>query len=252
MATFNYKGIEVTVINNGGKEAVDFIHTDTPEPIKFLSGNRIEFKLGGGKYIYQVTGFSLDYISTKNTVEAQKIFINPLEDGNNIVIINKNVDYSVTPMQFYAMEQLESLPDSTIIKTLFMHFLNGMLSRIPELGGNETGCGVEFFNNDGTTSEPLYTYSRNSDIITILPITDSVNWKLIVDGEECLKNETVEITTTETDAETGEEVSITTHENQLVKSLTSNSLESGFHQFTYQILNTEGVVINEQTRNILI
>jgi hypothetical protein len=249
MSIFNYKGIEVEVFNNGGKEDVNYIQNDTPSPVKHISGDRIQFQIGSVKYIYSVNGISLNQVTASNEVLVDLILIN---SSNNTVILSKSFNFSVSKEIFYGMSQLQSLNDSTILKTMFMHFLNGVLSRVPELGGDIQGWGLEHFNNDGTVSQPLYTYEKDA-VLTIKPVDVSVNWKLIVDGEEWFESKEVEVSETTTDPETGEEVTTTTIETELVKSLVVSGLSTGFHQFTYQILDEEGVVVvGEQTRNILV
>jgi hypothetical protein len=253
MNTFNYNGIEVAVYNDGGKVAVDYIHTNTPNPTKFVSGDRIEFQIGSIKYIYSVNGIMLNQITTTNEVAVNCLLVNILPSGKNTVILSKTANYSVSPTVFYGMSQLQNLPESTILGTMFMHFLNGLLSRIPELGGTPQGWGLEYFNNDGTVSEPLYTFTQKStNKIEILPVVESQHWKLLVNGQEWIVEETVETTTETLNEETGEMVTTTETTTTQHQSLIITDLTNPVYQIEYQILNEDGTLNKAQTRNIFL
>jgi hypothetical protein len=263
---FKYKDIDVTVLNNGGKEAVSFIHSNTPSPIREVSGDRVEFQIGTVKYIYHVQGVSLNQITGANEVLVELIMLNVLSDGSLVVIQHRPFNYSASPVIFEGMSQLQSLPESTILKTMFMHFLNGILSRIPELGGTQQGWGVELFNNDGTVDEPLYTYNtlQGYGTLNIVPIVESPSWKLFVNGEEWLVDETVitttqqEVTREETDETTGETTTVTTTEDvtttstEKVQSLHVTNLVNAVNQVEYQILDEDGTVLKSQIRNVVL
>jgi hypothetical protein len=247
MSLFNYKGLTVSVLNNGGKEEVEFIMAETPNPIKYISGDRVEFMYGGGKFIYQIKGINFDTISGVNMVFADVIFVNLMPDGSQVVIKNHSFNYSVSPMQFEGMSTLQSLPNSTILKTMFMHLVNGLLARIPELGGTHYGGGMEYFNNDGSVTVPLYTYKLvqvNGKLdLTVEPLDVASDWKLLLNGEEYLK-------AVETQAvdDAGEITTTTTYE----QSLTIEGLEHGFYQIEYQVLDEAGEVVQSQPRNIIL
>jgi hypothetical protein len=225
MGLFNYKGLTISVFNNGGKEAVDFIQPNTSSPIKFISGDRVEFMYGGGKFIYHVRGVNFDTISGSNMVYAESIFVNPMPDGSQVVIKNNSFNYTVSTVQFEGMSSLQSLPESTILKTMFMHLVNGLLARIPELGGTTYGGGMEYFNNDGTIDTPLFTYTLNpqgeSLDMTIVPNEQAVSWKLLVNGSEA-------------------------------ESFELKGLVDKLYQIEYQILDENGEVAQSQARNIII
>lgn len=243
MNTFNYKEITVTVYNEATPKVVDFIHNDTPDPIRVLSGRRIEFPYGGGHFIYHIPGMLYDEITAQNRIQAQAIFLVTLADGKQQVMNVKDVGYSVNADHFRALSTLASIAGSTMLDTQGIHKLNGLAARIPELGGDPNGRGIELFNNDGTVDTPLFTYKRDtpdSSTIEVIPIAPAVNgYKLLVDGVEYLK-------TTETMNADG---TITTTTK---KTLIVEGLARGFHQFEYQELDATGLVSKSQARNLLV
>lgn len=244
MTTFDYKGTTVSVYHTGGIEPVNFIDNSI-NPITHLSGDRIEFSRGGGKLIYQVLGVLYE-TSGYNRVQAQSIFLNQISGGTDEVIVKRDVGYSVSKEHFDAMAQLPTVSGTTILETLHMHFLNGILARIPELGGDEHGRGLELFNNDGSIDTPLFTYKRaftNSATVEIVPVTVSTSYKVLVDGVEYFK--TVQTETMNADGS----ISITEIQEQ---TLIVENLPTGFHQFEYQELDVNGLVTASQVRNILL
>jgi hypothetical protein len=222
MNTFNYKGIVVTVLNNGEKEPVAFMDRDPFDSVREISGSRIEFLHGAIKLIYELQGLLIDNSREANRIKARLIAINPMIDGGSEVIKKDDVGFSVPKEQLDAIASLPSLAGASMLKTIFMHCLNGLLSRIPELGGNQDGRGLEFYNNDGTTSQPLFTYNKHEvDTVEIIPVVPAANFNLLVDG-------------------------------LAVEALLASKLPSGLHQFEYRELDAAGAVVAKQVRTILV
>lgn len=238
MNTFVFKGVSVNVYNDGGSIPANFVDNNGLSSITRISGDRIEFPRGGGRLIYHVIGVNYDQLTGGNRVQAQKVFLNTLSDGSEEVVLRQDVGYSVDEAYFNALAQMSSLPNSTMLKTLSMHFINGLLARVPELGGDDKGRGVELFNNDGTLDTPLFTYKRTDDpspVIEVVPIVDPVDYRLLVDGVEYLNVQEMLDGTTLTE-----------------KTLVVAGLAPGFHQFEYQELDGTGTLVLSQVRNILI
>lgn len=249
MNTFDFKGTPVTVYNEATPKAVDFIHNDTPDPIRAVSGRRIEFPYGGGQFIFHIPGMQYDEVTAQNRIQAQAIFLVTLADGKQQVMNVKDVGYSVHADHFRALATLASIAGSSMLDTQGIHKLNGLMARIAELGGDLHGRGIELFNNDGTVDTPLFTYKRenpNSSTLEIVPIKAApIDWKLLLTNPATGVKEEV-VKTTETMNADG--TTTTTTEQTLI----ATDLASGFHQFTYQELDAAGAVTAEQARNILV
>jgi hypothetical protein len=208
----------------------------------------VEFMYGGGKFIYHVKGINFDAITGQNMVYAEAIFINPMPDGTQVVIKDNSFNYSVSPIQFSVLSSLQSLPDSTILKTMFMHLVNGLLARIPELGGTPYGGGMEYFNNDGSITQPLITYKlvqvNGAYDLVIDQVEPSDNWKLFVNGNEWLVDTEVNNIN-----EKGEIIATTVQERSLkVTGLQLNSIT----EIIYKVYDESGEEAQSQTRNIIL
>lgn len=246
MNQFNYKETSVTVYNEGG--SIDAPFTDkTPNPVTRLSGDRIEFTRGGGKIIYHVLGVLYDQLTGQNRVQCQKIFLNVFTDGTEEVIFKEEVSYSVDVAYFNAMAQMPSLTGKGILVTLSMHFINGLLARVSELGGDTDGRGLELFNNDGTVDTPLFTYRRVDTTIEAVPVVPVATFKLFIDGVENGEKVVTKEATHDVDG-----MLLTAEESYIEPSLFVSGLTVGFHQFDYQVLDDTGAVVTSQSRNILI
>ena len=248
MNQFNYKGTLVSVHNNGGSIEASFFEPNSPNPITRISGDRIEFQRGNVRLIYQVLGVLYDQLSGANRVQCQKLVLNALGDGTEEVVKKEECSYSVDPAYFGALSQMPSLPGG-ILKTLSMHFLNGLLARIFELGGDPNGRGLELFNNDGTTDTPLFTYNRSGDpvVIEAVPVVPVAKFKLFVDGAEHGTKVVTKEATYNADG-----TILTAEESYIDPSLFVSGLAAGFHQFDYRELSTLGAVTASQIRNILV
>lgn len=222
MNQFDYKGKTVQVFNDGGSVEVNFIERNTPDPVRRISGNRVEFPYGGGKWIYHVFGSLFDEVDGNNRIQAQALFVITLEDGTKEVVQKRDVGFSVRPT-YLDMIGNAIITGLSTYQWLRIHFVNAILARIPELGGDSQGRGLEIFNNDGSVDTPLFTYTKDAEgAIEILPVQPAaIGSKLLVDGVE--------------------------NEGLIVSGLTE-----GLHQFTYQEVDSVGAVTAAQTRNILV
>jgi hypothetical protein len=231
MNQFTYKGKLISVFNAGQKEMIQALINNQIQPL-VISGDRLEIQHGGGLYIFQVNHIGINEVTEHIRIIGSEMFFNILEDGTRELISSKPIQFDIPEIYFSAYAAMPSLAGTGILKTIFMHALNALAARLPQLGGDGNGWGIELFQSDGTFKQPVFYYNKPAEGSLVLTPIEAGEYRFFVDGNELLKQSI--------DAATGEPVMEPANE--------ASGLAPGFHEV--RVTSSDGLIT--ETRHLFV
>lgn len=238
MNQFILNGKTISVFNTGKKEAIQALINGQAQDL-IISGDRLEMPYGGGVYIFQVGHIGINEVTEHIRIIGSQIFLNILEDGAWEQVSSKPIQFDIPESYFPAYAGMPSLANSGILKTIFMHAINALAARLPQIGGDANGWGPELFHSDGTFKQPLFTYSKAGSSLTMNAIHGTAPFAYKVDGLEIEKQST--------DDATGEPLVDAEGNPVMEPHNVAEQLAPGFHSF--QVTDSLGLT---EARNILV